>query len=588
MLKKLLKPKIALVLTLIAFALLFVTNAEPYLRSDEWCYYTISKNIIDKNSFVSDTRPEYFDYMEHVKETYNGKYISVCSPGTALIQLPNLIVANFFKGDKTIYNDYFMAYNGHTIWEGIASVFTAMFAGITSLILIYKILRHLKFSERNSVVTTGLTFICSYAVWYIFLNSSFTHIYEILCLTSVIFFFLKSKGSKRYSLLLGIGIGLMILVRPTLLPVALLIGIYLLFNKRFNDLFYLIVGGFPELIIFLVYNYVSYGSALSTGYSTVRSENFAFTTFNGLNVILSPYRGWLVYSPIFIFAIIGLVILLKRYRFLARLSILGIASGVIIYGFWPSWWGGGSYGQRFLLYALPFCAIGLANFFSFIKTKGYKNFVYVLVFLTFIYSAGLVVAYRFSPASKVSTPFEGKIDGMYSVERYTPLDIYSYQFNLIKNSSSLSNYGGNLYRSINGGSGILAIGLGISNGVLRVDDRNDVLKFHFLKSPFMRRDFPESTSGYYKNNKNGKIYKFVINNLQDGLLIQFNCDFSECSSLTENMRLEETMEIPESFPIDQYAAILVSSGKLIFKYEKNLQYRGLPEDVSLGTKSYTL
>jgi len=362
-LKLLITPKKALIFTIIVFAFLFITQGEPYYRSDEWCYYTISKSLIDKQSFVNNEQPEYYDYMEHVKETYNGNYISVCSPGVAILQLPGLIVANIFKGDKTIYNDYFMAYNGHTLLEGLSALFTAMTFALISLILIFKTLKLLDFGDQTAIISTGASFISSFAVWYVFLGPSFTHIYEIFAISAIVYLLVKLKEeprSRRLLLLMGLAVGLSFLIRPTLIPLGVVIGLFFLIKRNWRSLRYFVLGGIPMMLVWFAYNLVSYGSIIASGYSVVRTENFDPSSFNGINMLISPYRGWLVYSPIFIFAIAGLVLLYKKNKLISIAALVSIFSTIIIYGFWPSWWGGGSYGQRFMIFAVPFGAIGLA------------------------------------------------------------------------------------------------------------------------------------------------------------------------------------------------------------------------------------
>lgn len=590
----LITPKKALVFTLIAFAFLFITQGEPFYRSDAWCYYTISKSIIDKNSFVSNTKPEYYDYMEHVKETYNDNYISVCSPGVAIIQLPGLIIANIFKEDKTVYNDYFMAYNGHTLFEGVSALITAMSFALLSLVLIFKSLKLLGFGDKLSIITTGASFICSYALWYVFLNPSFTHIYEVFSVSLIVYLLLKIQKeprSARLLIALGLSIGLSFLIRPTLIPIGLVIGIFLLIKKQWKSLGYFILGGIPTLLIWFAYNYISYGGIIASGYSVVRTENFNLSTFNGLNVLFSQYRGWLIYSPIFIFAIAGLVILYKKNKLLSIASLVSILSTVIIYGFWPSWWGGGSYGQRFLIFTVPFGAIGLAVLIQRIRKFNYNKLIYVLIALSFVYTFGLLLLYRVTIVAKLSEPYSGKIEGMYSTDRYTPFEIYSSSINLIRNSTSISDYLVSLYKNVNGGSGILAILTGTSNGVLRVDDRDsadsqhNIMKFRILTPPTMRRPLPTEIIGYY-HSTSAAVFKFTISGINPGDVFEFDCS-DVCNSIPYNMTMERLDSNTYTVPASEYTAIDTTKGVFYFKNVTNLQFRGLPLNIEVGVENYT-
>ncbi|MEO6728770.1 MAG: hypothetical protein ABIM99_02500 [Candidatus Dojkabacteria bacterium] len=592
--KSLITPKKALIFTIIIFGFLFITQGEPYYRSDEWCYYTISKSLIDKNSFVNSEKPEYFDYMEHVKETYNNNYISVCSPGVSIIQLPGLIVANFFKGDKTIYNDYFMAYNGHTLYEGVAALITAMFFALVSLVLIFKTLKLLGFGDKTAIISTGASFISSFAIWYVFLGPSFTHIYEIFAISAIVYPLVKLKKeprSRRLLLSMGLAVGLSFLIRPTLIPLGVVIGLYFLVTRRWRSLLYFIAGGIPTLLLWFAYNLISYGGIIASGYSVVRTENFNLTNFNGFNMLFSQYRGWLIYSPIFIFAIAGLVLLYKKNKLLSIAALVSIFSTIIVYGFWPSWWGGGSYGQRFMIFAVPFGAIGLsviARSAARWQSRKLRMLLYILMILTFAFSLGLVGLYRITVTSKLSESFEGKIDGMYSADRYTPFEMYQSNIDLIKNASSVKDYFASVYKNVNGGSGILAILTGTSNGVLRVDDRElAVDKLNVLTPPILRRELPSEVFGYYKSDINNKLYTFTITDIESGDILEINCA-SNCSSSTKNLILIESNYGITKLPTAEYVSIVTNKGHFYFKYISNLQFRGFPENIPVGETEFTI
>lgn len=608
--RRLINAKLALFLTILLFAILFLTQGEPYVRSDSWCYYTVSKNIIEHGNFVTKTEPEYWDYMEHLKEKKDDKYISVCSVGTPLIHLPGLFIADIFEGDKTTYNDYFKAYNGHTIYEGLAILITAYITAILSLILIYKTLRNLGYSERNSIASVSLAFGSSFAVWYIFLLPMFTHIYEIFCVSLILYLFVKLlkeenktfKSSQNkyswawgiknfkllvssYELLIGFVVGLSILVRPTLAPIGLCIFIYLLYKKHYKDILKFITGGIPLGLIWLLYNYISYDTFITSGYSSVRSENFNFSEFNGLNILFSPYRGLFTYSPVFVLGILGLILLLRKQKPVSIISLTGIFSAVLIYGFWPAWWGGGSYGSRFMMFSVPFFAIGLSEFIKYVRDKKnvYRKSAYLLLILLFIYSLDLTFLYRVTITSNLPEQYEGRKDGMYAADRYTPFLIYKFHFNLLKDFESPRSYAKSIYENINGGSGLLASITGVSNGVLRIDDNEENIKLWILTPPKMRRDLPKQVEGYYVNKS--KIQSFKIQNIEDGDLLEFNC-INECESLNEKIIFEA--EILESLELstNNSCFIIHDNDFLCFKRADNLQFRGLPLNIEVGQDTY--
>lgn len=563
-----LTPKKALIATALIFGVLLITQGEPFVRSDGFCYYTIDKSIIDQNYFVSTQQPEYFNYMGHVKETFEGKYISVCSPGAALFNLPGLIVANLFKGDRGISNDYFIAYNGHTIFEGIAFLITAMVVGLSSLVLIYKTLRNLKFSEKLSIISTGLTFISSYALWYIFLLPSYTHIYEIFAVALTLFGFTKyfnKRGDKWASIIIGSGIGIMVLTRPVLIPIALVIVGFMIYNRDLKNLIKTGLAGLPFAVIYFTYNLVSYGKLITSGYSDVRGETFQFTQFNGLEVLISPIRGLFIYSPLFILSVIGLVWLARRSRILSILGIISLFSIAFIYGMWPAWWGGGSYGSRFMMFIVPIAAIGLATFITYIKAN-YKRYLQqsiILIVILTLYSTSLLFLYRVTTFKDIF---------------YTPVDFYSVQIENLQKSGSLGEYVRSLPNRITEGSGILALLTGVSDYVVTVlpsksETSATIVKLKMFAPPKSTQELPSLIRFYILNSTSGSVHLAEITDFKPDQTFTLICT-NLCASQNQQFRIRHHVQDLTSLPASEYEGITVGKHKFFFKKGENIQYRG--------------
>ena len=83
-----------------------------------------------------------------------------------------------------------------------------------------------------------------------------------------------------------------------------------------------------------------------------------------IGLLVAPSRGLLVYSPIVILAAIGLwrvwTIPPSRYRQIALASALATAIGYVAYANYLVWWGGHSYGPRYLTDITPFLGLLMA------------------------------------------------------------------------------------------------------------------------------------------------------------------------------------------------------------------------------------
>jgi len=85
-----------------------------------------------------------------------------------------------------------------------------------------------------------------------------------------------------------------------------------------------------------------------------------WVSFFGL--FLSPLRGLIFHAPLIVLAPFGIVTLWKKQRgeVLTLVGYIGVTT--LLYSFWKEWWGGASYGPRFLISTLPiwFLFVGFA------------------------------------------------------------------------------------------------------------------------------------------------------------------------------------------------------------------------------------
>ncbi len=80
------------------------------------------------------------------------------------------------------------------------------------------------------------------------------------------------------------------------------------------------------------------------------------------DVLWSSRAGWLVYSPIMIFAVVGIFMLRKRLPEIFPTVFLYCMIALYITSAWDIWWYGSSLGQRAMVQAYPLWAFGLGAF----------------------------------------------------------------------------------------------------------------------------------------------------------------------------------------------------------------------------------
>ena len=308
---------------------------------------------------------------------HNGAYYSIFSPGTSLLALPIYLPALFFRPSNLVL--------------GLLAKTSA--SAISALAIVFIYLTSKKLSNRRIALITAIVFGVGTNVFAMSSQILMSFTGAILAL-SVGLYFLASGGGRKNLILAGLAFSYAGLCQPSLFLVLLLFGIFVL-RRKWKDLPYYALGAAPPAILFAVYNWISYGSPFKIGefLSSVYlisgkwdaklpfSRLWNTPILKGLaGNLFSPSKGLFVFSPILIFAAIGLVITIKR-RGEALYYYSGVASLIIILvaSKWFDWSGSNGYGYRTTLAALPFLIIMSVPAFD--RLKASKVLVVVFAFL---------------------------------------------------------------------------------------------------------------------------------------------------------------------------------------------------------------
>lgn len=251
-------------------------------------------------------------------------------------------------------------------FEKLAGAILTAFAAV-----IFYWATRLKFSFAVAIVST---FIYAFATlnWAVSAQGLWVHTVTNLTLISLMFCLFKAnrtQGRSQVILLLAAGFlcGLLPGIRPTSLLFAGTIWLYSLVTYRKAALF-VVLGSFSFLFNAL-WNIHFFGLSLKSlvvgGYSRLLGTSsgsyqfgdlsYSLTAFWGL--LISPSRGFLIYSPIVFFAIPGIrqTVRQRQHPDEKLLVWLTIASLILFlhYCVYVPWWGAITYGSRFLIDSLP-------------------------------------------------------------------------------------------------------------------------------------------------------------------------------------------------------------------------------------------
>lgn len=244
---------------------------------------------------------------------------------------------------------------------------------IIGLIYLRKILKHF-FSEKITIllliiITAGTNYFQLTA----FDGTLLSHNFLFTLYAMLIWFTIRwhQKPTVLSSILIGVLCGMIILTRPSEI-VCLIIP--LLWNIKNNttliEKFSLFRRHIVKIIIAclaliivcspqLVYWKVITGHFLFYSY-TDPSVGFSFKSPFISEFLFSFRKGWFIYTPVMIFAIIGLISLFRKKKELFATVLLFILADVYIVSSWSCWWyAGGSFSSRSMVPAYTLLALPL-------------------------------------------------------------------------------------------------------------------------------------------------------------------------------------------------------------------------------------
>jgi hypothetical protein len=201
-----------------------------------------------------------------------------------------------------------------------------------------------------------------------------------------LFMVLKLEESNKWIGPLGLVTGLAAGARPTnsvwFMLVALYVFIYLLrTNKKlWWKIIWYFVWASPVVIFLFVYNWVYFGSPLTSGYNFnpvnmyipdyLHIHNFP-AGFRGL--LFSTSLGLLPNAPFFLFIFPAFLLGQKKFNLpalgLRRILWIFIIFHIALYSCYREWWAGFSYAYRYLTDIMPFLCFLL---FPILKWKPFK------------------------------------------------------------------------------------------------------------------------------------------------------------------------------------------------------------------------
>lgn len=329
------------------------------IGSDMEGYYQYLFHFFVKDWSLFDRMPWTIPYGE-------GKTLSVFTCGVAILWSPFFLIAHLISIFLGLPADGKTSlYYGFMLIAGIVYTYIG-------LVFIYKFL-HEFFEHKVSLFTTALFLLATNVFFYsVLLGAGMSHVYSFSMIAIYLYYCNQfSKESTLKNLIfLGVPFAIAVLIRPTNIISGLFLFLYGVNNwatlkerfafwmKNYWAILGLFVIGVIVFIPQMAYWHFVTGKFLFYSYQEYGFPNWQMPKF-GL-VLFGKYNGWLTYTPIVWFGLVGLFILLwrKQMNSLAVFLILLICIYIN-----ASWWVptfAAAVGQRAMIDFLPFLAIPLA------------------------------------------------------------------------------------------------------------------------------------------------------------------------------------------------------------------------------------
>ncbi|MFO7670235.1 MAG: hypothetical protein R6W31_11290 [Bacteroidales bacterium] len=301
----------------------------------------------------------------------DGGYVMKYTMGLAILYSPFFFIGHIIAELSAYAADGFSAPYQYSIFFG--SIIYSMLA----VIVLSRVLMHF-FTERISAIILIIMVFSTNYIIHITMSGQNANAYNYLFLAYALILWFTILWHETHQLkhmvFLSIACGMTILSRPSevvCLAIPVLWGVAS--KKTLVQKIQLLLKNYYQVLIFagilaligsfqFIYWKIQTGKFLYNSYGGNPGEGFEFLTPYLSKVLFSFRKGWLIYTPVMVFAIMGFLVMFRRNR--AVFFALGayLILNLYIVSSWSNWWYTQSFSQRAMIASYPVMAISLGYF----------------------------------------------------------------------------------------------------------------------------------------------------------------------------------------------------------------------------------
>jgi hypothetical protein len=289
------------------------------------------------------------NWVDYYLQYRNGHFVSTFPIGAAFLATPIYVVPVMW------------GISPQSPWMPFLEKSSARIIAALSVVFLYLALR--RFTRARHALLIALVYALGTSTFSVSSQALWQHGPAQLFLTLTIYLLVRGLHERQFVAAAGFTTMGMVLCRPTTVFVALPILAYILHRHRREAIGFALFA-LPPLLFLLDYNRYYFGSFFETGYGQSLANPSSFWWDNALVdgllwILISPHRGLLVYSPIFLCSFVGIFLFWQR-KMAPLLRYLSIAPFLMMVLFARmNWSGGWSYGPRYFADVTPILSLSL-------------------------------------------------------------------------------------------------------------------------------------------------------------------------------------------------------------------------------------
>ncbi len=338
---------------------------------------------------------EFHKFLKPDLAWYNGRFMSTFPPGVATLSLPFYLIGRLLNHAQ------------------VFTYATSLLFSVLTAYLIYLTCKKLG-TSKNAGIFAAIVFALGSVTWAYSVSFSAHPVSAFITIGGAYLLIDILKGAKsvgRNLLIIGVLTGLNFVIDyPNILifmPIAATAFLYRIIKirneesdwvieQKFLSKLPLVLGFMATFSLFVIFNLnyfqkpIAFTNTFTIKFLEVEGINIddikltnkvfenrdygnrfsPAQTISGLNTLLfSKDRGLLQYSPIYILAIPGFILLFKKHRIWASVGLGAFVLNVLVYGSYDDPWGGWAFGPRYLIVTLPILAVFCAEAFEYVIAR---------------------------------------------------------------------------------------------------------------------------------------------------------------------------------------------------------------------------